>query len=89
MAASPAKKKIAKLSDAIGEQTSRKWGHLDEEELVGRLNRKLRGWANYFDLGTVSRAYDAVNYHVTSRLRRWLCRKHKVRGPGYSRYPDR
>ncbi len=89
LAASPAKKKIAKLSDAIGEQTSRKWGHLDEEELVGRLNRKLRGWANYFDLGTVSRAYDAVNYHVTSRLRRWLCRKHKVRGPGYSRYPDR
>ena len=57
--------------------------------MVGRLNRKLRGWANYFDLGTVSRAYDAVNYHVTNRLRRWLCRKHKVRGQGYSRYPDR
>ena len=57
--------------------------------MVGRLNRKLRGWANYFDLGAVSRAYDAVNYHVTNRLRRWLCRKHKVRGQGYSRYPDR
>ena len=89
LAASPAKKKIAKLSDAIGEQTSRKWTHLDEEEMVGRLNRKLRGWANYFDQGTVGRAYDAVNYHVTSRLRQWLCRKHKVRGLGYSRYPDR
>ena len=89
LAASPAKKKIAKLCDAIGEQTTGKWTHLDEEEMVGRLNRKLRGWANYFDLGTVSRAYDAVNYHVTCRLRRWLCRKHKVRGLGYSRYPDR
>jgi len=89
LAASPAKKKIAKLCDAIGEQTSKRWTYLDEEEMVGRLNRKLRGWANYFDLGTVSRAYNAVNYHVTNRLRRWLCRKHKVRGPGYSRYPDR
>ena len=33
--------------------------------------------------------YDTVNYHVMNRLRRWLCRKHKVRGQGYSRYPDR
>ncbi len=89
LAASPAKKKIAKLCDAIGAQTSSRRTPLDEEEMVGRLNRKLRGWVNYFDLGSVSRAYDAVNYHVTSRLRRWLCRKHKVRGPGYSRYPDR
>jgi RNA-directed DNA polymerase len=89
LAASPAKKKIAKLCDAIGEQTSSHWTPMDEEEMVGRLNRKLRGWANYFSLGAVSRAYNAVNYHVTSRLRRWLCRKHRVRGPGYSRYPDR
>ncbi len=41
-----------------------------------------------FDLGAVSRAYDAVNYHVTNRLRQRLCKKHRVRGPGYSRYPD-
>jgi RNA-directed DNA polymerase len=89
LAASPARKKIAKLCDAIGEQTSSKRTQLDEERMVGRLNRKLRGWANYFDLGAVSRAYGAVNHHVTNRLRRWLCRKHKVRGLGYSRYPDR
>jgi RNA-directed DNA polymerase len=89
LAASPAKKKIAKLCDAIGTQTSSRRALLDEEEMVGRLNRKLQGWVNYFDLGSVSRAYSAVNYHVTSRLRRWLCRKHKVRGLGYSRYPDR
>jgi RNA-directed DNA polymerase len=89
LAASPANKKIAKLKGAIGEQTSSRWTPMDEEEMVGWLNRKLRGWANYFNLGAIGRAYDAVNYHVTSRLRRWLCRKHKVRGPGYSRYPDR
>ena len=32
-------------------------GLLDAEEIVGRLNRKLRGWANYFCLGPVSPAY--------------------------------
>jgi hypothetical protein len=68
------------LCDAIGEQTSSRRTQMDEEEMVGRLNRKLRGWVNYFDLGSVGRAYGVVNYHVTSRLRRWLCRKHKVRG---------
>jgi len=30
-----------------------------------------------------------VDAHVTSRLRRWLCEKHKVSSGGYSRYPDR
>jgi hypothetical protein len=60
-----------------------------EAEMVGRLNRKLRGWANDFDLGTVSRGSSVVNHHATNRLRRWLCGKHKIRGQGYSRYPDR
>ena len=57
--------------------------------MVGRLNQKLRGWSNYFRLGTVSRAYSAINGHSCNRLRRWLCAKHKVKGPGMTRYPDR
>jgi hypothetical protein len=62
---------------------------LKAEVVVGRLNRKLKGWANYFCLGPVSPAYRAINTHVTQRLRRWLCKKHKVRGNGETRYPDR
>jgi RNA-directed DNA polymerase len=88
LGASPSRKKIAKLCDAIRELTSRSGTGHDVEYVVGKLNQKLVGWANYFSVGTVTKAYGVVNYHVTNRLRRWLCAKHGVRGPGYSRYPD-
>jgi RNA-directed DNA polymerase len=84
----PSKKKIRQLCESINEQTSRRTLLLDAGEVVGRLNRKLRGWANYFHLGPVSSAYRAVDRHVTRRLRRWLCKKHKKPGRGTSCYPD-
>jgi RNA-directed DNA polymerase len=88
LGASPSRKKIAKLFEAIRELTPRNVTGHDEEYVVDKLNQKLVGWANYFSVGTVTKAYGMVNYHVTNRLRRWLCAKHKVPGPGYSRYPD-
>ena len=47
-------------------------------DLVAGLNRKLRGWANHFCLGPVSKAYRAVDRHTRQRLRHWLCRKNKL-----------
>ena len=84
----PAAKKIRTLCESLGGQTSRRFLLLAAEEIVARLNRRLRGWANYFCLGPVSRAYRAVDRYVTTRLRRWLCKKHKVPGTGTSRFPD-
>ena len=55
---------------------------------VAQLNHKLRGWANYFSLGTVIRAYDTVMSHTRRRLRRWLCHKHDVRSRKYARFPE-
>ena len=62
-------------------------GRLAAEEIVGRLNRKLTGWANYFCLGPVSPAYHLIDEHVRQRLRRWLCKKHKVASTGELRFP--
>jgi RNA-directed DNA polymerase len=89
LGAKPSGKKIKRLCREISETTGRRRTLIPVEKQVAQINQKLRGWINYFRVGTVSRAYDVVNNHVTYRLRRWLCAKHKVRGPGYSRFPDR
>ncbi len=84
----PSKKKVVGLCRTISEKTSRRWSTRDAKELVAELNRTMIGWANYFRLGPVSKAYATVDLHAGNRLRQWLCRKHKVPGRGTSRFPD-
>jgi group II intron reverse transcriptase/maturase len=84
----PSAKSIRKVSRTIHELTDRRWLLLDTEDRVARLNRTMTGWANYFCLGPVSRAYSAIDQHAKSRLRRWLCKKHKHVGRGTTRFPD-
>lgn len=84
----PSTQKVNRLCREISEATSPRWGLKDAADRVTLLNRKLAGWANYFRLGPVSKAYAAVDRHTCRRLRRWLCKKHKVRGAGTSRFPD-
>jgi len=84
----PSKKKILAICRQISEWTAIRWEWLDVEEQVGRLNRMLVGWANYFCQGPVTNAYRRITNHARQRLRRWLCRKPKQQGPGYSRFPD-
>jgi len=84
----PSKKRIARVCEVISEMTGRQQTYLDAQTLVGRLNRTLTGWANYFCLGPVSKAYRAVDQHVRKRLRQWLCVKHKVSWPGTKRFSE-
>jgi RNA-directed DNA polymerase len=82
----PSKKSIKRVIEKIYALTDQAWLWQDAAELVARVNRTLRGWANYFRVGTVSKAYRAIEAYTKMRLRRWLCRKHKVRGRRYRVY---
>jgi group II intron reverse transcriptase/maturase len=84
----PSRKKIVRLCREIGELTTRKSAGRAVEVQIGRINRKLRGWSNYFRIGTVSKAYRSVDSHVRHRVRQWLCVKFKVQGNGKKRFCD-
>lgn len=85
----PSAKKVRRMCGAISESTARHRILLPVGKIVAELNRMMVGWANYFRLGPVSRAYRALDQHACRRLRQWLCAKHKVPGTGYTRFPDR
>ena len=62
----PSKKSIKQICEAIHAETGRHTMTQSADKLVKKLNAKLSGWANYFRLGPVSPAYQAVDAHAPS-----------------------
>lgn len=87
MSCKPSRKSTRHICLEISEETERRWHNRSQEEQVKRLTQKIIGWANYFCLGSVSRADRIVSEHSVKRLRQWLRRKHQMQGKGRSRYP--
>jgi hypothetical protein len=78
----PSKKRVQRICEAISDTTRRSQTQQGAEALVQELNRRIVGWAIYFCLGPVSKAYRAAEAHTRRRFRRWLCAKHKRQGLG-------
>jgi group II intron reverse transcriptase/maturase len=85
----PSRKAISSLMGKIHEKTAANMGCLDASNVVEGVNRVINGWANYFNIGAVSKSYRILSRYSVGRFRHWLGRKHKWETKGYKQWPDK
>jgi RNA-directed DNA polymerase len=85
----PSRKAMEREREALRQLINPKQSHTPLPELIKRVNRHLRGWANYFGLGYPRKTFRALNHFVGCRLGKHLQRRSqrgwRVR-PGVSLY---
>ena len=77
------------MVENIHELTARSGSWQETNKAIGGQveSHVARMEANYFEVGTVSKAYRAIDNYTAVRLRRWLRFKHKVRRRKGGTYP--
>lgn len=87
LGASPSKKSVARLkprlSAILHRGNNEPWA-----DVCSKLNRLLKGWSGYFDYGTCTPAYCAIDHHVATRVRRFLVKRHRVSSHGTRWFSD-
>ena len=76
----PSKKSVQKERERINELTDRRQACTPLQRLIERLNRHLKGWANYFSYGYPRKAHGKIDWHVLGRLANHL-RHHRSQRP--------
>src|SRR5204863_7855379 len=71
----PTRKANAREREALRQLVNPQQTHTPLPELIERLNRPLRGWANYFGLAYPRKAFRQINHFVRVRLGQHLRRR--------------
>jgi RNA-directed DNA polymerase len=71
----PSRKAMAREREALRQLINPHQSHTPLPELIGRLNRHLRGWSNYYELGYPRQAFRELNHFVRCRLGQHLRRR--------------
>ena len=87
----PSRKSLRTIKSRLSSMTGRELTYVPLEDVVGNVNKTLRGWVAYFHYRNCSKVMTKVKTHAEQRLRTHLRRRHKVRRrvSGYGRFPDR
>ena len=87
VAAYPSVGSVRRLKVKLRKMVGNHMSWISEEQLVGEVNRVLRGWTNYFSYGTLRKTYTRLERFTQGRVRGWLVHKHRGEGRGECRYP--
>lgn len=83
--ASPSAKSVSRIKESVGTillpRNVGSW-----EDVRDRLNQTLRGWAAYYNYGTLWKSHKAVDHYVCERVRQFLVRRHKLSVRGCRRF---
>jgi RNA-directed DNA polymerase len=71
----PSVRSMKRARARIRALTARSQVGKDLPEVIGALNRFLRGWGNYFRTGNAATKFVAMDRHVVWRLKRLLIKK--------------
>lgn len=71
----PSGKSVAREREKLRAMTSSSQSHTPVPQLVDRLNRQMKGWANYFSYGYPRGAWWEIDWFVRGRLIRHLGRR--------------
>ena len=80
----PSDKAMQSCRDRIRELTARRRLFLSVEEIVGDLNRVLRGWAAYFRYGNSAERFDKIRSYALERVALVVARRYR-RSRSYGR----
>jgi RNA-directed DNA polymerase len=74
----PSKENVKRFLDNIRELV-KKHPTVKQEGLIGMLNSKIRGWANYHRHIVAKRTFAYVDHQIFGELQRWCKRRHPKR----------